>query len=208
MAFDLDRVYATGLSNGGAFSLVLASEMSSRVAAVAPVAHNMTLAFQSNASPGGDVDVLQIVGTADPINPFSGGPITTPGGESQGTGLGSDATIDFWKGAIGAGQPAETLLANPVNDGTFAKREVYQPGPNGTELERIIVFGGGHTWPGGLQFLPEGVIGATSRDFNANNEIWRFFQGQVVVPEPASLIMLAVGSVCLLRRNATDPILV
>ena len=32
----------------------------------------------------------------------------------------------------------------------------------------IAVIGGGHTWPGGLQYLPEAIIGKTSREFNAS----------------------------------------
>jgi len=198
---DLDRVYATGLSNGGAFSLVLASELRTRIAAVAPVAHNMTQAFAGNASPGGGVDVLQIIGTADPITPFEGGPITAPGGGAAGESLGSDATIAFWKNVIGAGEATETLLPNSAVDGTFAGREVYEPGPDGTELERIIVYGGGHTWPGGLQYLPEPIIGATSRDFHANDAIWNFFEGQVVVPVPSSLIVLVSGIAALSQRR-------
>ena len=40
----------------------------------------------------------------------------------------------------------------------------------------IAVIGGGHTWPGGLQYLPESVIGKTSREFNASEVIWQFFK--------------------------------
>jgi len=40
----------------------------------------------------------------------------------------------------------------------------------------IAVIGGGHTWPGGLQYLPESIIGKTSREFNASEVIWQFFK--------------------------------
>jgi len=40
----------------------------------------------------------------------------------------------------------------------------------------IAVIGGRHTWPGGLQYLPESVIGKTSREFNASEVIWQFFK--------------------------------
>jgi len=199
---DGNRVYATGISNGGAFSLVLASELSDRIAAVAPVAHNISQAFINNASPEGGVDVLQIVGTADPINPFQGGSISAPGGGDQGVGLGSDATIAYWRNVVGAGEPSEVLLPNTVADGTFALQEVYEPAPDGTELSRIIVAGGGHTWPGGEQYLPERIIGPTSQDFNANDAIWDFFRGKVVVPEPTSMVVFtSVGAWLLIRRR-------
>jgi len=37
--------------------------------------------------------------------------------------------------------------------------------------------GGGHTWPGGYQYLPEFLIGKTNRDLNASETIWNFFNG-------------------------------
>jgi polyhydroxybutyrate depolymerase len=36
--------------------------------------------------------------------------------------------------------------------------------------------GGGHTWPGGHQYLPAWIIGKTSRDIDANEVIWNFFK--------------------------------
>ena len=46
----------------------------------------------------------------------------------------------------------------------------------GTKL--IIVEGGGHTWPGGWQYLPEWMVGKTSQDVDANAIIWQFFSEQ------------------------------
>lgn len=203
---DSRRVYATGISNGGAFSLVLASELGQRVAAVAPVAHNISQSFVDNASPEGGVDVLQIVGTEDPINPYQGGAITTPGGAVQGVGLGSDATIAYWQAVIGAGDATETLIANAVMDGTFARQEVYEPAADGTELSRIIVAGGGHTWPGGQQYLPAFLIGPTSQDFDANDAIWEFFKDKLVADvetlAPAHHVPLPIWSLAMLAGLA------
>jgi polyhydroxybutyrate depolymerase len=39
------------------------------------------------------------------------------------------------------------------------------------------VKGGGNTWPGGEQYLPEKEVGKTSNAFNANEVIWTFFSG-------------------------------
>jgi len=38
----------------------------------------------------------------------------------------------------------------------------------------LAVEGGGHTWPGGIQYRGESVIGATSHDIDAGEEIWEF----------------------------------
>ena len=35
--------------------------------------------------------------------------------------------------------------------------------------------GGGHTWPGGWGYLPEFMIGKTSRAWNASAAMWAFF---------------------------------
>jgi polyhydroxybutyrate depolymerase len=36
--------------------------------------------------------------------------------------------------------------------------------------------GGGHTWPGGVQYLGKRWIGHTSREINAYDKIWEFFK--------------------------------
>jgi polyhydroxybutyrate depolymerase len=45
----------------------------------------------------------------------------------------------------------------------------------GAQVELIRVQGGGHTWPGGTQYLPRLVIGAVCRDFDAVPFIFDFF---------------------------------
>ncbi|MBA3709395.1 MAG: hypothetical protein H0W83_11335 [Planctomycetes bacterium] len=44
------------------------------------------------------------------------------------------------------------------------------------ELCVYTIASGGHTWAGGLQYLPERIIGRTSRDFDACDAIWCFFR--------------------------------
>jgi len=39
-------------------------------------------------------------------------------------------------------------------DGTRVIRKEYNNGVDGTEVILYVVDGGGHTWPGGLQYLP------------------------------------------------------
>lgn len=42
-------------------------------------------------------------------------------------------------------------------------------------LVSIAALGGGHTWPGGNQYLPERIIGKTSMDIDASEIIWDYF---------------------------------
>ena len=67
---DAKRVYATGMSNGGIMCYRLASEMSDRIAAIAPVAGPMGTA---TCNPRRPVPVIHFHGTADEFAPFKGG---------------------------------------------------------------------------------------------------------------------------------------
>lgn len=196
---DPRRFYATGISNGAAFSFVLGAELPERVAAIAPVAHNLTQAFVDQATPGASMHVLQIVGNADPLMPFNGG--------TQGNGdpvLSSAATMQYWRELNGNGASTSTFLPNLAVDGTTAFRETFAPSPDGFELERIVVLNGGHTWPGGEQYLPESTIGLTSRDFSANEVIWDFFADKsLLIPTPGTAMALAAVSCIALRRQRT-----
>jgi polyhydroxybutyrate depolymerase len=67
---DANRVFATGLSNGGIMSHYVASELSDRIAAVAPVGGPLMMPAP-NAKRA--VSVMHFHGTADEFAPFNGG---------------------------------------------------------------------------------------------------------------------------------------
>ena len=71
---DPKRVYATGMSNGGMMCYRLASELSDRIAAIAPVSGTMAI---TDYKPKRPVPVMHFHGTADYIVPFNG-PKGTP----------------------------------------------------------------------------------------------------------------------------------
>jgi polyhydroxybutyrate depolymerase len=56
------------------------------------------------------------------------------------------------------------------------RREEYGQGKGGTEVILYAIERGGHTWPGGDQYLPAWIIGKTSRDIDVNEVIWNFFK--------------------------------
>jgi polyhydroxybutyrate depolymerase len=70
---DASRVFATGISNGAIFSHFLAAQLSSRIAAIAPVAGGIADPFYQRFSPDRPVSVLILQGTADPLVPYGGG---------------------------------------------------------------------------------------------------------------------------------------
>jgi polyhydroxybutyrate depolymerase len=175
---DTSRVYSTGISNGGMFSFRLACELSDKIAAVAPVAALMGVNLSQNCSPSRSVPVMLIMGTDDPLVPWEGGEI---GGDlaRRGFAISAASTVSFWVEVDGCSySPAlEYLPDTDPGDGTRVRKETYSGGHNGTEVVLLAVEGGGHTWPGGVQYMREKVIGVTSRDIDAGEIIWDFFTG-------------------------------
>lgn len=171
------RVYSTGISNGGMFSLRLACELSDKIAAVAPVAALMGEVLSQTCSPPRPVPVMFVMGTDDPLVPWEGGDIGTDR-VYRGRALSAAGSVSFWVTADGCSEiPAVTYLpdAEP-GDGTRIRRETYAGGRNGSEVVMLVVEGGGHTWPGGEQYMRELVIGITSLDIDAGEVIWDFCQ--------------------------------
>ena len=71
----------------------------------------------------------------------------------------------------------ESLPDAEPSDGCTIKRFTYGKGQGGTEVVLYKIEGGGHTWPGGLQYMPKFVVGAVTGNLNACEEIWSFFKG-------------------------------
>ena len=68
---DAYRIYATGFSNGGGMTGLLACRLALRIAAFAPVSGNF-LPVPGGCQPGRPVPILEIHGTADTAVPYHG----------------------------------------------------------------------------------------------------------------------------------------
>ncbi len=171
---DPRRIYATGISNGGFMSFTLAARRAKVFAAVAPVSGGIGDAVAANFSPAEPVSLLVIQGTADPLVPYAGGEVM----HDRGHFISTDNSIRLWLKADGC-PPVPVRTAPPDRDPFDGCRVTVltwtNPGNHATVcLYRIE--GGGHTWPGGLQYLPRIVIGRVCRDFDATETIWAFFK--------------------------------
>ena len=167
---DAQRVFATGISNGGMMCYRLASELSDRIAAIAPVAGAMGTA---KCHPKRPVPVMHFHGTDDKFLPFGGGV-----GERtlQAVKFYSvDHSISAWVNADGCpATPKVTEKPKKFDDGTRVERKTYGPGKDGAEVILFVIHGGGHTWPGRdakLEFL-----GKSTKNISANDLMWEFFQ--------------------------------
>ena len=60
------------------------------------------------------------------------------------------------------------------DDGTTIRTFEYVNCTGGATVLLYVVEGGGHTWPGGSQYLPESIIGRTSNEIDGMETIWAF----------------------------------
>jgi polyhydroxybutyrate depolymerase len=177
---DRDRVYAMGISNGAQMSYRLACEAPETFAAIAAVASSMSGDLFAACAPASPVSALVMNGTDDPLVPWGGGTIRI-GRQEFGEVISTAETVAFWVAADGCGAaPLRTELSDAdPEDGTRVWLETYAGCASDSDVAFYTIQGGGHTWPGGLQYLPESIVGLTSRDVDANQAIWQFLAAQV-----------------------------
>ncbi len=181
---DPARIYATGISNGGMMTQRLGCELGDVLAAIAPDAGEMPVPENAVCHPPHHLSVLEFQGDADPYIPYAGGtPRCAPNLSTCGTVLSADDTMRGWASRDGC--QATYASANlpdvakgdgplPSRDSTIEQR-TYQGCPAGSAVVLEVIHGGGHTWPGGWQYLPPALIGWTNRDIDASQMIWQFF---------------------------------
>jgi polyhydroxybutyrate depolymerase len=159
---DLDRVYATGMSNGGFMSFLLACQLSEKIAAVASVTGSMTQDTFNDCNAQLPTPVLQIHGTEDDVVLYNGNTLSIPIAD----------VISYWVDYNNCETtPTTTTLPDlDVSDGSTVEHSVYEDGDNGITTEHMKVIGGGHTWPGSIL-----NTSGTNQDIDASMEIWLFF---------------------------------
>jgi polyhydroxybutyrate depolymerase len=167
---DGKRIYSTGMSNGGILSYLLASELSDRIAAIAPVGGPMGTA---ECKPKRPVPVIHFHGDDDQFAPFKGG----RGKKSiaQTDFFSVDHSINAWIKANGCkAEPIIEKIPDNARDGTTIVKKTYAGGKNGAEVVLVIVEGAGHTWPGREPTLK--YLGKSTKNISANDWMWEFFQ--------------------------------
>ena len=168
---DPARIYATGMSNGGFMSGRLACDLANRLAAVAIVGASLAESL-ATCHPAKPISVLIMQGTEDPLVPFQGGELRRG---ATGTVLSHDAAIQkFVQANHCTGQPAAKHIPDTAGDGTSIDVVTYSACAGNSEVQGYTVNGGGHTWPGGTQYLPAMLIGKTSQNLDASEVIWEF----------------------------------
>ncbi|MBT3622094.1 MAG: prolyl oligopeptidase family serine peptidase [Flavobacteriales bacterium] len=157
-----DRVYSTGMSNGGFMSYQLACELSDRIAAIASVTGSMNLGWFNSCNPNHPMPVMEIHGTLDPTVSYNASSFT----ESI------PDILDFWANFNNCN--STPIISNVpdiiTTDGCTAEHQIWENGDNGATVEHYKIIDGEHTWPGALA-----IAGVTNQDINASEKILEFF---------------------------------
>lgn len=177
-----DQVFAVGLSNGGHMAFRLALEAPDFVAGIAAVAASLPATSNTICKAQGKaVPVFIVNGDADPVSPYEGGRITALGPiNRRGEVQASLATVDYFRELAGyTAPPFEHRYPDmDPEDGTVAMRMVWSEADR-AEVDLVTIYGGGHTIPHPVKQFPR-ILGRTSHDVAAAEEIWRFFRRQLI----------------------------
>jgi polyhydroxybutyrate depolymerase len=158
-SINAERIYSTGMSNGGFFSFHLACNLNASFAAVASVTGSMTYSTFDNCNPRKPTPVMQIHGSLDATVPYKG---------LDALNMKSIMDVmEYWKVN---NECDDYLLSLPgILPGTSSWTETYQYSNclNGTENIHLYVQGAGHIWPGSIY--------ASVQSPDSSSSIWNFF---------------------------------
>ena len=174
---DSKRVYLTGISNGGMMTLRLGCEISSKIAAIAPVVASIPKNIIGTCKPDAPLPVLLINGTDDPLVPYNGGYVHFFRKE-MGEVVSTEETVSFWVRRNRCNTTPDVKDMPDRDPGDHSKVTVTTYTNPGNECEVVLytINGGGHTLPGsGMPDRPW-ILGRKNNDFNGAMVIWDFFK--------------------------------
>jgi polyhydroxybutyrate depolymerase len=175
-------VFLAGLSNGAGFAEHVARHGLLRLHGLFLVAGTLReFSRQAAPVPRQRLAVTIMAGTADPIVRYEGGPIRPPGvsgwilrrraarhGDlpAERRVVAVETVARDWAAGNGiGGEPAAERLPQAPGDPPVTRLTWSAPGCPPVVLYRIE--GGGHGWPGGLQYLPARMVGPIPRHLDA-----------------------------------------
>jgi polyhydroxybutyrate depolymerase len=183
LCIDASRIYSTGMSNGGLMSVRLGCSLSSRIAAIAPVA-GAYYPPVFDALPDEDcpdtrpVPIIAFHGTDDTTVPFVGGP--SPYGVDFRLPIDDAAQLDVMESWAAHNGCSNTRQLSPVTANVNLVE--YLSCTDDAEVQLYRVEGGTHTWPDAAIDLPGEV---TTHEISANDLMWAFFEQHPLGPKSA-----------------------
>ena len=170
VCIDPNRIYATGMSNGGFFTSELVCDLSGTIAAAVSVAG---VTHHDTCMPSRAVPYLAFHGTADTTVPFAGGGVSTLEG--------ADGPSEFFEQVMpdefaefaadfGCTESTDSVITAEVTLTSWTGCT------DNVEVGFYAIEGAGHTWPGSIISSAIPSLGVTNLDIDATEIAWQFFQ--------------------------------
>jgi polyhydroxybutyrate depolymerase len=175
-SIDANRVYATGISNGGILCHLLAAELSDQIAAIAPIVATAGGRARDQAQwtvpaiPKRPVSVIAFNGALDQRVPPDGGWQRKATGHDPVEMWSVKQTIDFWI-------RHDRCNESPAAENNKAKQYrslTYSACGAGSEVVQYLLLNQGHAWPGGKKGYWR--ADSPSRLVSANDLMFAFFK--------------------------------
>lgn len=181
---DTNRIYATGISNGGMMAYRLGAEVSDRIAAIGVVSGSIGGTSSGGVSfqipqPGRPMPVMIFHGKQDNVIAYNGGPTPSSIDSGRVDKSVADAT-DFWSAANGcASHTAETLPGGNIT------RDSWEQCSGTSQVILYSINDGTHSWPGARQ--PNVLQDLPNQEISADELMWSFFAAHPLKPVPVPL---------------------
>ena len=157
-SINAERIYSTGMSNGGFFSFHLACNLNASFAAIASVTGSMSFDTFNDCNPRKPTPVLQIHGSIDAVVPYDGLlTIMKPVMD----------VMDYWKTSNGCDEFVRSVPEVIPGELSWTETYIFDNCLNNTQNIHLKVQGAGHIWPGS--------IFERIQEPDASKYIWEFF---------------------------------
>lgn len=175
-SIDSNRIYATGISNGGILCHMIAARLSDQIAAIAPIVATAGGRAKEQeqwtvpATPTQPVSVIAFNGALDQRVPLEGGWQKKATGHDPVQMWSAKQTIDFWV----RHDRCNPIPAVQTDEAKQYRRLTYSSGMEGSEVVQYVLLNQGHAWPGGRKGYWR--ADEPSRLVSANDLMFEFFK--------------------------------
>ena len=150
-----ERIYSTGMSNGGFMSYHLACNLSSKIAAIASVTGSMSIQTYESCNPSHPTSILQVHGTIDSTVPFQG---------NSDLGMKSiNDVMDYWKLYNACDTDPTSIVTDYFDIEISIQHNTYLNCLNDIQVELYKIEGMSHRWPNKQRY-----------GISATEKIWEF----------------------------------
>lgn len=174
---DRNRLYVTGLSNGGFMVQRLACEVPELFAGYASVAGAGYGGLETVCEGDAPVNMLIMHGTHDNNILWNGNVQQLPNGQEFYATWSIPQTMEFWAKKLECtGQSSREDVHVPQSPSDTGLSIFHATGCKGDgELALYAIIYGGHNWPGIDGGIPSQIAGQVNLDVDATQVIWDFF---------------------------------